>query len=528
MNGKSIFVEGINKVYKNITFFDKYGGSVIVTIVTLLIFSLLFSYYWINSQVKPIKADWANMKCHPAVIPYAGYINAPPGVSLFDYTAENFNACLFNVLGSIVSKFTSPVYFLTGSLTDFFQLLVNMVNSIRSLVDYLRTKVMAMIMSIIDRFINSITPIYLLILRLKSLMGKVSGIMISGIYTAVGSYLALKSFMGAFLQLIILALIVLAGVVIVLWIFPWTWALAYVGTAAYVAIAIPTVIIGIWMAIIIDMTNQKPEKCCCFDENTKIVLKNGKKIKIKNIKLGSILKDGSIVTSKMKILNTNKEMYNINGVIVSGTHFIKDNESDGWVEVKNYNYAKKITDYSKEFIYCINTSSKVINIGSDVYLDWDDITQLDIVKLKNNNYINMASKSSEIHNVMEGGFNENTFIETENGNSIKITNLIPGTILKYGEVVKALVEVDANNLNNIKTYTLNDNKFVGRNLLIKDNLGVKHSDDLEGELFGKCDKLYHILTNTGTIYINGVTFYDYDGALVQTLDINENKKKCNI
>ena len=137
----------------------------------------------------------------------------------------------------------------------------------------------------------------------------------------------------------------------------------------------------------------------------------------------------------------------------------------------------------------------------------------------------MNSQSSDIHNIMEGGFHKDTFLETEMGNSVKISNLIPGTILKYGEVVKAVVEVDANNLTNIKTYTINNNKIVGRNLLIKDDLGVKHTDDLPGELFGECQKLYHILTNTGTVYINGVTFYDYDGALVQTLDVNEGKKK---
>ena len=85
------------------------------------VFFLLFSYYWVNSQIKPLKADWDNKKCHPAVIPFAGYVNAPSGTSQFDYTRENFNACLFNVLGSIIEKFTRPVYFLTSGVTEFFQ-----------------------------------------------------------------------------------------------------------------------------------------------------------------------------------------------------------------------------------------------------------------------------------------------------------------------------------------------------------------------------------------------------------------------
>jgi len=524
MNNKSAFVEEVNKIYKNTGYFDKYGGSFIITLLTFFGFFLLFSYYWVNSQIKPLKADWDNKKCNPAVIPFAGYVNAPPGSSKFDYTRENFNACLFNVLSSIVGKFTRPVYFLTGGITKFFQTLVNMVNAIRGVMDYIRTKIMAMIMTIMERFINVIMPIQIVVLKLKSLLGKVAGIMISGLYTAIGSYYALKSFIGAFLQLIILALVVLAGVVIILWIFPWTWSLAYVGTAAYVALAIPTVIIAIWMSMILDMNSRDVDGCCCFDEHTKIRLKDGSYKSIKDLKIGVKLYNNSFVTSKLKILNTNKFMYNVNGVIVSGTHYIKD-YTNTWVKIKNYEKAIKINNYNKEYIYCINTSNKVISIGNDLYLDWDDITQLDIVKLKNNSHINMDDDEADIHYKMEGGFEENTVLETENGNSIKIKNIIPGTILKYEEVVTAVVEIDAKNIKNVKKMKYNDTTFTGKNILIAEDLGVKHSDNIDKIDHVNVDKLYHLITDKGTFYIDGLTFFDYDGCLIQTLDIFEDKKK---
>ena len=440
------------------------------------------------------------------------------------YTHENFNACLFNMLSSIIEKFTRPVYFLTSGVTEFYQTLVNMINAIRGVVNYLRTKIMAMIMTIIERFINVVMPIQLLVLKLKSLLGKVTGIMVSGLFTAVGSYYALKSFIGAFLQLIILALVVLVGVVIILWIFPWTWGLAYVGTAAYIAIAIPTIIIAVWMSIILNMNSENPPDCCCFDEYTKIRLQDGSYKNIKNIKVGERLYNNSFVTSKLKILNTNKIMYNVNGVIVSGTHFIKD-YTNTWVKVKNYERAIELNNYNKEYIYCINTSNKVISIGDDLYLDWDDITQLDIVKLKNNSHIKMNDNEEDIHYKMEGGFEENTILETENGNSIKIKNIIPGTILKYGEIVKAIVEIDAKKIDNIKKMKYNEGTFIGKNLLIEEDLGVKHSDNLKKIESVYVDKLYHLLTDKGTFYINGVTFFDYDGCLIQTLDIFEDKKK---
>ena len=112
MSNKSIFEEGINKVYKKIGYFDKYGGSFVITLIILLSFTVVFCYFWAQSQIVPIKADWDNMKYHPAVIPVAGWINAPPGTSKFQYTAENFSGALFNILTIITSRFTKPVYFL--------------------------------------------------------------------------------------------------------------------------------------------------------------------------------------------------------------------------------------------------------------------------------------------------------------------------------------------------------------------------------------------------------------------------------
>ena len=74
-------------------------------------------------------------------------------------------------------------------------------------------------------------------------------------------------------------------------------------------------------------------------------------------------------------------------------------------------------------------------------------------------------------------------LSLENGNSIKIKNIIPGTILKYWmEIVNAIVEIDAKNINHVKKMSYNGSTFIGKNLLIEENLGVKHSDDIKEDL----------------------------------------------
>ena len=79
-----------NRLYEKKTYLDKYGGSVIATGVTLLIFFCIFSFFYIQSKMEPIRQNWANERCKPEVMPFAGLINAPKGTSKMAYTAENF------------------------------------------------------------------------------------------------------------------------------------------------------------------------------------------------------------------------------------------------------------------------------------------------------------------------------------------------------------------------------------------------------------------------------------------------------
>ena len=94
----SAFSQSIDKLYDKATYLDKYGGSVIITSVTLFVFFLIFSYFYVQTKIKPIKADWINQRCNPAVIPFAGVINAGEGESKIEYTAKNFSECTTSIL----------------------------------------------------------------------------------------------------------------------------------------------------------------------------------------------------------------------------------------------------------------------------------------------------------------------------------------------------------------------------------------------------------------------------------------------
>ena len=76
MSEHSSFFENVKKIYNKESYLDKYGGSVVVTGLTIFVFFLIFSYFYINNHLSSLKANWNVNKCNPAVIPFAGLINS--------------------------------------------------------------------------------------------------------------------------------------------------------------------------------------------------------------------------------------------------------------------------------------------------------------------------------------------------------------------------------------------------------------------------------------------------------------------
>ena len=87
--------KSLDSLYTKAGFSEKYGGSVLMTGTIIIIFFLLISYLNIMINIQPIKDDWVNQRCSPGVMPFAGLINPPPGVSAFQYTNDNRQILFF-------------------------------------------------------------------------------------------------------------------------------------------------------------------------------------------------------------------------------------------------------------------------------------------------------------------------------------------------------------------------------------------------------------------------------------------------
>ena len=510
---KDIF-DNLKKKFYRSGYTDKYGGSIFSCLVIIITIVLLTIYFQIKKTSTEIRADWANQRCSPKILPFAGMINTPPGGSAFEYTAENFTFCINGIVEDTASIATAPITFAISMFTKFIEMLSQVLQVIRQHINKIRNYLFSIIAKIFQKILEVIIPLQKTFIDLIDLFGKMNGIFQTVLGQAEGSYNIMASSIGAMHEFIVVILLIIAAIVIVLWIIPVTWGAAISMTIIFIIIMIPLIVISVYMRIIFNLQGSGiPGVPSCFDENTLLKTKEGKYIKIKEIEVGTCLHDNSKVTSKMKMSSRGHTMYMLDDIIVSGDHNLI--LSDKLLKVRNYHAAEKI-HYTKPYIYCINTTSKQIVFDNFMFTDYDDLSCDEVNEIKQ--MLNKEElKSKDFHKKLEGGVDGETLIKLRNKRDRKIKDVEIYDKLINGETVLGLIEIDASNIDKF-TYYLHNLEIVGGNNLTfyHNNLGIKSSiihDLLKEKINTKIDKLYSVVTDKGYFSVNKYKFYDYNGAI---------------
>jgi hypothetical protein len=77
-------LQNIKKMYEKVTYFDQYGASLLLFIIITIVLFILISYCYVKINAQPIIDDWANQRCKINIIPFAGFITHPEGISAAD------------------------------------------------------------------------------------------------------------------------------------------------------------------------------------------------------------------------------------------------------------------------------------------------------------------------------------------------------------------------------------------------------------------------------------------------------------
>jgi len=446
-----------------------------------------------------------------------------------EFTANNFTYCIRSILESIANYSFQPIRYMLSIITSVYVALAAAINEIRKMFDYLRNSLANITEVIMGKALNFLIPVIQFVLTVKEVASKSCAVMAASINSVMAAYLGAQSLMLFIVKMFIVVLVAMVAIIAVFWLIPFIGPpLAVAGTVTFMLLLIPTIRIQKFMQDILDLkTASPPGKPACFSKHTHIILKNNNSKTIDNIEIGDVLEDGSTVTGTMKLSSKQQTAYVLHGIVVTGNHSVYHNEK-GWISVEEHPDSSKLENFEEPFVYCINTDSKTICLGNVVYADWDDLDEIDVKDMQitcvNVGLLPQNFTTKDIHYYLDNGFHEESMIKLQYGKSTTIKDIEIGDVLLHGEKVVGKIKIDAQNIKGVYYYDMNGVKIkCSKNITIYDNheMTKKNTSFMSGNEITDVNYLYHIVTDLGTLNINGITVEDYNTGLEQFLKLRD-------
>lgn len=517
--------DSIKELYNKVGYGEQYGLDIWLTVVLIIVFSCATAYFYVLGHLQPIKADWPRNRCNPAYIPFAGLINPPENGSAMDYTGENFEYCTQNILKEITGYFLAPFYYLMSVIRETIDEMGKAANAIRQEFDNIRNALANITAQIMARVENAIVPLTKMVITTRDLFAKTAGVIMTGLYTFMTAYMGLNSIFAIIIDGILAGLVILAILIIPLWFIPFIGPpLAIADTAVFVAILSLFITFKVFLSEVMGIASgDAPPIPACFAKDTSIVMKDGKIRTIKEINIGDVLVDGGVITGIMKMSSRGQDVYDIDGVRVTGRHRVFHSKL-GLIQVASHPAAIRVYDFREEYVYCVNTSTKRLIINREIYMDWDDLDPMNMYELDlhcaRTGIVSHGLSGKDIHYHLECGVVAGSMVELDDGRSLPIQDVDVNDVLRFGETVLGTVKLDARDVISIKEYSLDTTRSLrgsGNVLILDRDLGTINTHSIDGtEMLGE-KYLYHLVTDGGSFVTDSVRIGDYNTGLEQYL-----------
>lgn len=289
---------------------------------SFLIFVIFISIYFFNIfsvGIEDIKKNWPKYRCNPMVMPFASYFGHEP--------VSNFTQCIQTMQGSYMSTLLQPTNYVIHLFDNVGGNLMNNVNTIRKKIESVVSNLQNIISSILGIFMNIILQFQQILIKLKDTMGKTMGTVVTMVHLIEGATMTGSSIM--------------AGPI------------------------------------------GKTLNFVCFHPDTELILKNGEKKRMKDVSLGDVLSNGSVVYGTLRIKGNKQDTHENNiyykihseknnqDIYVTGTHLVR-NKYGKFVPVSESNYGVPVPDIRTKEFSCLITDDHLIEIGEYTFWDWED------------------------------------------------------------------------------------------------------------------------------------------------------------
>jgi hypothetical protein len=304
------------------------GTDLLLTIIIIIIFGALFLVNYLSVGIQKIKDDWPKYRCNPMIIPFAG---------IFDKdVTTNFTYCIQNMQTSYMSELLKPVNYASKMIGEISGDVTKALQAVRGFFNKIRNFITSIVHEIMGVFLNLLIGIQQMTIGLKDLFSKTIGLMVTCIYILQGAM--------------------------------WSMNSAWDGPPGQML------------------------RMMCFHPDTIVQLADGTHQKMKELKLGAVLKNQQTVYGTMNLYNLDnsgnhvEKLYTLplgekdhNGIIqpilVTGSHLIFDKNTNNFIYVKDMPRVK-LAYQDTDTLACLITSDHTIPLGDYIFHDWEDNNEI--------------------------------------------------------------------------------------------------------------------------------------------------------
>lgn len=261
-------------------------------------------YLFALSQVSFLKKNWPKYRCHPLYMPMAGMVGQDVSANFTKCTMKGFHDYAGFVMDPVMSQFSmfnSVIGDISGAMND-----------MRGMMSDTRTGFLGIVGTVFGKIENLMSQFQHIIIRMRTLMARIVGIMMSFMYIFYGGMQTGES--------------VVAGP------------------------------IGKTMSVL------------CFDQDTLIKVNSGTTVYMKDLKLGDVLNNNNAVTSVYRICGKDVPMFLLGDTKVSGGHAVW--YGGQYIRVSQHPDAVPTTGSAN--LVCINTEKQSFKIGSNKFMDFTE------------------------------------------------------------------------------------------------------------------------------------------------------------
>jgi hypothetical protein len=387
-------------------------------------FTLLFIMMLGYGKRSEVKQNWTKYRSDPFYMMTA-FLYKPDDDprSRFEFMEENFKREMNNLIGDTLNVIIAP-------MLDVFDItqggLLGGIGGVQAIQDIMKTMMQSFnkIFTIFEnRYQATLFRLAMTFNRIQTSLERIWAVAVGSVYQSISTVSAILSTLDLIIKIIIIILVILVAIILFLFLFMWPVIPVALGVIGILVTAGAGAAVGGMAATF------------CFDGTTPVAMADGTTKPIAHVRLGDELAENcGKVTGCLHFQQFTSDLYELNGVRVTGSHIVWENGKP--LPVSECATARLLpAKYMK--LYCLNTTSNRIPIVGNavvtLFSDWEELGTDDQMTWNRHVYttLNPGSAWNQTEAVTEGeaAFHPATLVQKAPNEWVEISRIRPGDMI---------------------------------------------------------------------------------------------------